>query len=248
MRRMGALLLLPLALSAQTRPDDLCSISGQVTNAVTGEPVRRALVYMRRIDMSPGVTNVQVTQSGTTDAAGRFALSGIAPGKYRLSAERSGFLTTQYGSRGPNKAGTLLTLEPGQKSSDMTMRLTPHGVIAGRVLDEEGEPVSNANVQVLRQQYMQGRKELVRTGGGSTNDLGEYRVFGLPPGRYFVSAESAPNAMTSTCGRRVCHHLLSTRDGCRGGGPHRHGARRTIAQYRHPARQDADGDRDGPGG
>src|SRR5258708_30373398 len=49
MHRMGALLLLPLALSAQTRPDDLCSISGQVTNAVTGEPVRRALVYMRRI-------------------------------------------------------------------------------------------------------------------------------------------------------------------------------------------------------
>ena len=103
---------------------------------------------MRRIDTSPGVTNVQVTQSGTTDAAGRFALAGIAPGRYRLSAERSGFLTTQYGSRGPTKAGTLLTLEPGQKSSDMAMRLTPHGVIAGRVLDEEGEPVPNANVQV----------------------------------------------------------------------------------------------------
>ena len=62
------------------------------------------------------------------------------------------------------------------------MRLTPHGVIAGRVLDEEGEPVANANVQVLRQQYMQGRKQMSRTGGGITNDLGEYRIFGLPPG------------------------------------------------------------------
>src|SRR6185369_429523 len=193
MRWMGVLLLLPLALAAQARPDDSCSISGQVTNAVTGEPVRRALVYLRRIDMSPGVTNVQVTQSGTTDAAGRFALSGIAPGKYRLSAERSGVLTTQYGSRRPNKAGTLITLEPGQKSSDMTMRLTPHGVIAGRVVDDEGEPVPNANVQALRQQYIQGQKELVRTGGGTTNDLGEYRVFGLPPGRYFVSAEMRSN-------------------------------------------------------
>jgi len=190
---MCALLLLPLALSAQARPDESCSISGQVTNAVTGEPVRRALVYLRRIDMSPGVTNVQVTQSGTTDAAGRFALSGIAPGKYRLLAERSGFIPTQYGSRGPNKSGTLITLEPGQKSSDMTMRLTAHGVIAGRVLDEEGEPVPNANVQVLRQQYIQGRKQLSRPGGGVTNDLGEYRVFGLLPGRYFVSAEIRPN-------------------------------------------------------
>ena len=86
-------------------PPTPCSISGQVTNAATGEPVRRALVYLRRIDASPGVMNIQVTQSGTTDAAGRFAIAGIAPGKYRLSAEHNGFLTTQYGSRGPNKAG-----------------------------------------------------------------------------------------------------------------------------------------------
>ena len=195
MRWMGALLLLPLALAAQTKPDDPCAVSGQVSNAATGEPVRRALVYLRRIDMSPGVTNIQVSNTGTTDAAGRFAIAGIAPGKYRLSAERSGFITTQYGSRGPGKAGTLLTLEPGQKSSDLAMRLTPHGVIAGRVLDEEGEPVPSANVQVSRQQYMQGRKQMSRMNGASTNDLGEYRVFGLAPGRYYVSAETRPNPM-----------------------------------------------------
>ena len=165
MRWIGALLLLPLALSAQPRPDDSCSVSGQVSNAATGEPVRRALVYLRRIDASPGVTNISVSNTASTDAAGRFAMTGIAPGKYRLSAERNGFLTAQYGSRGPDKAGTLLTLEPGQKSNDLTMRLTPHGVITGRVLDEEGEPVSGVNVQVLRQQYMQGRKQMVRTNG-----------------------------------------------------------------------------------
>jgi 5-hydroxyisourate hydrolase-like protein (transthyretin family) len=196
MRWLGALLLLPLALAAQTKPDDSCAIAGQVSNASTGEPVRRALVSLRRIDGSPGVVmNIQVTQTATTDVTGRFALAGIAPGKYRLAAERSGFLTTQYGSRGPNKPGTLLTLEPGQKSNDLTMRLTPHGVIAGRVLDEEGEPVSSVNVQVLRQQYMQGRKQMARMNGATTNDLGEYRIFGLAPGRYYVSAESRPNPM-----------------------------------------------------
>jgi protocatechuate 3,4-dioxygenase beta subunit len=193
MRWIGALLLLPLALAAQTKPDDPCTVSGQVSNAATGEPVRRALVYLRRTDMSPGVTNVQVSNSGTTDAAGRFDIAGIAPGKYRLSAERSGFIAAQYGSRGPGKAGTLLTLEPGQKSSDLAIRLTPQGVITGRVLDEEGDPVSSVSVQVSRQQYIQGRKQMARTNGASTNDLGEYRVFGLPPGRYYVSAESRPN-------------------------------------------------------
>ncbi len=193
MRWMSALLLLPVALAAQTNPTEPCSVSGQVTNASTGEPVRRALVSLRRIDASPGVTNIQVAQSGSTDAAGRFAIAGIAPGKYRLAAEHNGFLITQYGARGPGKPGTLLTLEPGQKSSELALRMTPHGVITGRVLDEEGEPVSNADVQLSRQQYMQGRKQMVRAGGGNTNDLGEYRIFGLAPGRYFLSATVRQN-------------------------------------------------------
>jgi protocatechuate 3,4-dioxygenase beta subunit len=197
MRWMAALLWLPLALPAQPRPDDSCAISGQVSNAATGEPVRRALVSLRRIDMSPGVTAVQVSHTVATDAAGQFAMAGIAPGKYRLTAERNGFVATQYGSRGPGKAGALLTLEAGQKSSDLAMRLTPHGVITGRVLDEEGDPVAGANVQVSRQVYAQGRKQLSRAGSASTNDLGEYRVFGLAPGHYFVSADARQNPMLS---------------------------------------------------
>ena len=195
MRWMAALLWLPLALAAQTKPDDLCAVSGQVSNAATGEPVRRALVSLRRIDMSPGVTTVQVSHTAVTDAAGQFAMAGIAPGKYRLTAERNGFIATQYGSRGPGKAGALLTLEAGQKSSDLAIRLMPHGVITGRVLDEEGDPVPGANVQASRQVYAQGRKQMTRAGEASTNDLGEYRVFGLPPGRYFVSAGARPNPM-----------------------------------------------------
>ena len=197
MRWMAALLWLPLALAAQTKPDDSCAISGQVSNAATGEPVRRALVSLRRIDMSPGVTAVQVSHTVATDAAGQFAMAGIAPGKYRLTAERNGFVATQYGSRGPGKAGALLTLEAGQKSSDLAMRLTPHGVITGRVLDEEGDPVAGANVQVSRQVYAQGRKQMSRAGAASTNDLGEYRVFGLAPGHYFVSADARQNPMLS---------------------------------------------------
>jgi protocatechuate 3,4-dioxygenase beta subunit len=195
MRWMGALLWLPLALAAQTRPHDSCGISGQVSNAATGEPVRRALVSLRRLDMPPGTTTIQVTHTAATDAAGQFAMEGIAPGKYRLVAERNGFLATQYGSRGPGKAGTLITLEAGQKSTGLALRLTPHGVITGRVLDEEGDPVPGASVQVSRQVYAQGRRQMSRTSDASTNDLGEYRVFGLVPGRYFVSAGARPNAM-----------------------------------------------------
>ena len=195
MRWMAALLLLPLALAAQTKPDDSCAISGQVSNAATGEPVRRALVSLTRIDISPAMNRSADAQTVATDAAGQFAITGIAPGKYRLSAERNGFLATQYGSRGPGKAGAPLTLEAGQKSGDLAMRLTPHGVIAGRVLDEDGEPASGVDVQVWRQRYMQGRRQMSPANRASTNDLGEYRAFGLLPGRYYLSATLRQNAM-----------------------------------------------------
>ena len=152
MRWMIALLLLPLALAGQTAGDDPASLTGTVTNAVSGEPLRRTLVYLRRLDASPSVTNVQVSKTSYTDATGRFAFEGITPGKYRLSAERSGFITANYGQRTATGSGTLMTIDAGQKVTNGSMRLTPHGVITGRVLDEEGEPVVSANVQVLRQQ------------------------------------------------------------------------------------------------
>jgi protocatechuate 3,4-dioxygenase beta subunit len=193
MRTIGALLLLPLVLAAQAKPEEPCTLSGQVVNTATGEPVRRALVVLHRIDSSRAATNIQSTHSVTTDTAGRFAMEGVAPGKYRLSASRNGFVETQYGARAPGKTGTLMTLEAGQKSTDLAMRLTPHGVVAGRVLDEEGEPLTGVDVQVTRQQYIQGRKQLARAGSALTNDLGEYRVFGIPPGRYYVSATLRAN-------------------------------------------------------
>jgi hypothetical protein len=76
--------------------------------------------------------------------------------------------------------------------------MTPHSVIAGRVLDDEGEPITGADVQVSSLSYASGRKQLTRAGGASTNDLGEYRVFGLPAGKYFVtvtyrSTQSSPS-------------------------------------------------------
>src|SRR4051794_36460338 len=114
--RIPAVLLLPLALAAQTPPPDgLCSISGSVVNAITAEPVRRAVLALRRVDSSPGVTNVSVTNTVATDSAGQFAISGIQPGTYRRSAERNGFLAAQFGARGPNRQGLRRVLARGQE-------------------------------------------------------------------------------------------------------------------------------------
>lgn len=68
------------------------------------------------------------------------------------------------------------------------MLLTPQGVIAGRVLDREGEPMERVQVQLLRSRYVNGKKLLSATKTASTNDLGEYRFAGLTPGRYYIYA------------------------------------------------------------
>ena len=161
------------------------TIEGSVTNAITGEPLKRATLIL--IPMQAGPSG-QPPSSTISDASGRFSMNNIAPGSYRLMAERTAYVRTEYGSRHPGRPGSVLTVSPGQALKDVAVRMQPHAVIAGRVLDEDGEPLSGVQVQAMSQSYMQGRKQLVPSSTGSTNDLGEYRIFGLAPGKYYVNA------------------------------------------------------------
>src|ERR1017187_575743 len=164
MRHCALLLVFPFTLAAQTGgagqiPDhnradgqaapsatrsaaeDLCAIQGQVLNNATGEPLKKASLNLQRTDMTPDMMSMPTTYSTATDASGKFAMKDIEPGKYRLSVTRNGFVPTSYGARGPNRLGTTLSLSRGQNLNDVMFRLTPHGVVTGRVVDEDGEPV-----------------------------------------------------------------------------------------------------------
>ncbi len=159
-----------------------CVVEGQVVKAATAEPLRKAQVLLRKADARAQ----QVT--AVTDSSGRFVLSDIEPGRYRLSVRRNGYVRQRYGQRGRNHPGTILSLTPGQHLRDIVFRLIPHAVITGRVYDEDGELVPGVRVQVLRYRYVRGERQLIPSGRDQTNDLGEYRVYGLAPGRYYVSA------------------------------------------------------------
>lgn len=173
---------------AQLKPEEAAAIEGQVVNAATGEPLKRATVTLRRVSSSSSAPDAPRGYTATTDASGRFAIAGVAPGEYRLSARRNGFVDADYGSRDFLGSGETVTLKSRQRLGDILFRMTPHGVIAGRVVDEDGEPVPGVRMQALRYRYPQGRKQLAEYGEGSTNDIGEYRIAGLPPGRYYISA------------------------------------------------------------
>jgi len=190
-RHVALFLLLPLAASAQTtKPEEFSTIEGRVLNAATGKPIGKASLLLMRTDSTKDSFDWTRSYAASTDSTGKFAIQNIDPGRYRLRATRNGFVTLEFGTRAEKGAGTVLDLAPPRQLKDVDVRLTPQGVITGRVLDADGEPLERVQVQLLRSQYVNGRKVLSTTHSGFTNDLGEYRYAGLTPGKYYIYAEN----------------------------------------------------------
>ncbi|HWQ54383.1 MAG TPA: carboxypeptidase regulatory-like domain-containing protein [Bryobacteraceae bacterium] len=185
--RLLACLLAILPCWAQT---EQCSVEGQVFSLATGEPVKKAQIMLR-----PMGSSSRQPYGALTDAGGRFLLADVPAGRYVLTAERAGFVQSEYGAGGVSRRGGTITLAPGQRLKDVVFRLTPHGVVTGRVLDEDGEPVAGVQVQAMRYGYIQGRRMLRPAASSTTNDIGEYRLAGLPPGRFYLSATYRAAAM-----------------------------------------------------
>jgi hypothetical protein len=187
MRLVGLVLAIwPLWLAAQppvevqpqanpqgAKPEDKCSVEGEVVNAQTGDPLKKARV---RLYSNDGRQNNNY--SAVTDGGGYCIIQDIEPGNYMLFGERNGFAQAQY--------SVQLPLGAGQRIRDLNLRLVPFGVITGRILDEDGEPVEHVQVAVTR--YGSRRAQLSQAGAGQTDDLGEYRIFGLDAGKYYLSA------------------------------------------------------------
>ena len=164
------------------KPAELGSIEGTVLKITDGLPLKKARVMLRREQ------GMATPVSATTDADGKFAMREVPPGRYRMFVDRNGYARQEYGQRAANRPGSVITIAAGQKMRDVLFRMIPAAAIAGRVFDEDSEPVPYLAVQVLRHSYVRGQRQLTPAGSASTNDLGEFRIFGLPPGRYYVSA------------------------------------------------------------
>jgi protocatechuate 3,4-dioxygenase beta subunit len=185
----GSLLAQNSPPASQTAPKDTtCAISGRVVRLVGGEPLKKARVVLNPADDQGRAQKRREPHVAITDDTGKFAIPGIEPGRYRLTVLRSGYVTQEYGQKTPNRPGAVLALDPGLKLEDVLFRMVSAGVITGRVLDEDGEGVPWVVIQALRSTYIEGKKQLLAEGDVTTNDLGEYRLFGLTPGRYYLSA------------------------------------------------------------
>ena len=165
-------------------PRGTAILRGQIVAADNGSPIRRAQV---RID-SPEAREGRVA---TTDQQGRFEIKELPPGRYTMTASKGGFVSLQYGQRRPSESGTPIELGDGQLIDKIAIALPRGSVLGGRITDEFGEPVANASVSAWRYGYQGGARRLMPAGQNSrdtTDDQGQFRLFGLPPGDYYVSA------------------------------------------------------------
>jgi 5-hydroxyisourate hydrolase-like protein (transthyretin family) len=188
---LAILFLLAAALSvvAQERAASgvTGSIRGTVIDSKTGQPLNGATVALHSLQGSGEGNSV------TTSADGRFSFAGLGAGRYGLSASHNGYLDSA-GDRGrpladlASKSGMTISLTAGQEIDDVVLRLTPTGVIAGRITSERDEPMPGVQVQTLKSSYANGYREFTDARAGFTDDRGEFRIWGLAPGQYYVRA------------------------------------------------------------
>ena len=177
MAQLGLVLVTVLLQIATAR----LTLEGQAVAFGTNTPVPRARIVVARV----GGT-VEDYRTGVADANGRFSFRDLAAGSYRVFAERQGFLRGEHGRRVASGAGTPVWLVAGQPTQ-ITVTMIPTGVITGRVFDD-GHPSRNVWVRAMRASFFDGQRTLAMAGYAKADDLGEYRLFGLAPGIYYVSA------------------------------------------------------------
>jgi hypothetical protein len=172
-------------------PAGTSAIRGRVTSD-TGAPVRRAQV---RASFSgrPGGRTV------STDVDGRFELRDLPAGQWALSASKAGFVTQRYGQRRPLETVLPIQLAEGQRLEGANFTLARGGAISGRLQDDFGDPVANVRVQVQRSQMVDGQRRMMNMGvSDETDDTGAFRLYGLAPGDYYVSATPRTNPIESS--------------------------------------------------
>ncbi len=170
-----------VARDQQAAPTGTAVIRGRILTVDTGTPIRRA-----QVRATSGGGRGRLT---TTDAQGRFEFRDLPAGRWDLAASKAGFVTLRYGQRRPFEAGRPIELADKQVIDRADFSLPRGAAITGHVFDEFGDAVAGARVQVMRYQMVQGIRRLTPAGGGDqSDDTGAFRVFGLMPGDYYVSA------------------------------------------------------------
>jgi hypothetical protein len=179
-------------------PDDTASIIGRVVDARSGQPIKNAQVALRPVGRegvalsffdakrASLIAAEQPAQfAAKTDALGYFRLTSVVVGDFTLSAQKAGYLRTNYGSTGPGELGAVIAVRGGP-ALDLSVPLLPSGAITGRISNAQADAFDDGVVQLLSTVWMKGRARNLVVAQERPDDLGSYRFGKLSPGKYYV--------------------------------------------------------------
>ena len=170
----------------ETKPDSPAGfrIAGIIVSKVDGHPLAGARVALASTKAR------QKTESVTTSEDGKFEFTGVPAGKYALSGAKRGYIPAGYDQH--DQYSTAIVIGAGLDTENLLLKLNPHAVISGRVLDEVGEPVRDANITLYWDSHLEGVHQIRTFRGTQTNDLGEFEIVQFIPGTFFMSATAQP--------------------------------------------------------
>ncbi len=172
-------------VGALTQPLGKGVISGTTVDGESGEPIRKAVVTLT-LEGTP-----HRWATARTDGSGRFQFEGLPAGKYDLRATKANEGTAIYGANSLREPGDSVTLGDSEIRGSLILRFLRSASISGHVYDSDGEPVAEANVNLLRQGRNLGAPILTSYRGTTTDDRGEYRIVGVDPGQYYLRTTSS---------------------------------------------------------
>lgn len=192
----------PVADESTSR-DARFKIAGTIVNALDGAPLGQARVSI--FDTRNRASAIWMV----TSEDGHFEFVQLKAGKFSLEGAKRGFISAAFEQH--EQYSTAIVTGAGLDTENLVLRLTPLALMAGKIIDEFGDPVRHANVALYRENHTGGMNRIVRAGGASTDDQGSYEFPSLTPGNYFVSVAGKP--------WYAVHPVVSSADGTRNAAP-----------------------------
>jgi 5-hydroxyisourate hydrolase-like protein (transthyretin family) len=182
--RMGAAWSAQAGEPALQSQEQSYKIAGRVVNAITNAELARVEVSVEE------TRNPSKKITAETGENGQFEFAGLPPGKYELKGSRRGYIASSYEQHG--QFSTAVVTGADFATDNLTLRLIPMAMIAGHVLDESGEPVRQANVQLFAEDDSEGTRQITLTQSALSDDRGYFDMGGLRPGTYYVAVDAQP--------------------------------------------------------